>query len=79
VAAAGIKVKELDGLGSQGYTDSYGRAFETIPSGGIDPSPMASHELPFEDPSAGLDLLDDRSAKWRNRHDCPKPNAGRIC
>ncbi len=28
-------------------------------SGGIDPSPMVSHELPLDDPSAGLDLLDD--------------------
>jgi threonine dehydrogenase-like Zn-dependent dehydrogenase len=54
-----IKVKELDVLGSQGYADSYGRVLEMIRSKQIDASAMVSHELPLDDPSAGLELLDD--------------------
>jgi len=54
-----IKVKELDVLGSQGYAESYGHVVEMIRSGRVDPSPMVSHVLPLDDPSAGLELLDD--------------------
>ncbi len=57
-----LKVKELDVLGSQGYADSYGHVVEMIRSGRVDPSPMVSHVLPLDDPSAGLELLDDVGA-----------------
>ncbi len=59
VDAAQIKVKELHVLGSQGYGDSFGHVLDMVRSGSIDPSPMVSHELPLDRPSAGLELLDD--------------------
>ena len=54
-----VKVKELDVLGSQAYSDSYGPLLEMIRSRRIDPIRMVSHALPLDDPSAGLELLDD--------------------
>jgi threonine dehydrogenase-like Zn-dependent dehydrogenase len=54
-----IKVKELDVLGSQAYSDSYGPLLEMIRSRRIDPIRMVSHALPLDNPSAGLELLDD--------------------
>ena len=57
--AATMKVKEVEVLGSQGYADSYGQVVEMIRGGAIDPLPMISHDLPLDDPSAGLWLLDN--------------------
>jgi L-iditol 2-dehydrogenase len=54
-----IKVKELDVLGSQAYSDSYGPLLEMIRSNRIDPGAMVSHILPLDNPSVGLELLDD--------------------
>jgi len=54
-----VKVKELDVLGSQAYSDSYGPLLEMIRSRRIDPIRMVSHALPLDNPSAGLELLDD--------------------
>ena len=54
-----IKVKELDVLGSQAYADSYDPLLEMIRSRRIAPIRMVSHALPLDNPSAGLELLDD--------------------
>ena len=57
--AATTITKEREVLGSQGYADSYGRGVEMIRSWAIDTVPMVSHDLPLDEPSAGLRLLDN--------------------